>query len=81
MPPVYKCIETPTCHSKQTKELMFIKLITGSANAYMMNISIKSQLHRANGFCGNNILSIVFFHFFCIMVSMATINSGPKIQG
>ena len=39
---------------------------------YMMNISIKSQPHRASGFGGDNVLSIFFFHFVCIMVSMAT---------
>ena len=29
-----------------------------------MNIPIKSQLHRADGFFGDNFLSIFFFFFF-----------------
>ena len=44
----YKCIETPRCHSNQTRKLIFINN-TKSVKAYRMNISIKPQFHRVYG--------------------------------
>ena len=66
----YKCIETPSCHSNQTRRLIFRNNIK-SVYAYLMNISVNSQLHRAYGFKGDNILTIFFFHLFFIIVSRA----------
>ena len=42
---LYKCMETPSCHNNRTKMLVFIK-IEEYGKAYMINISIKSQVHR-----------------------------------
>ena len=52
--PYYKSMETLSCHSSQTEELIFAK----SVKADMMNISIKSQTHRAYGVLGG-----IFFYF------------------
>ena len=47
-------METPSCHSNQTKLLIFIKKKKKKAHkksvkANMMTISIKSQIYRAYG--------------------------------
>ena len=47
--PHYKSMENLNCHSKQTKELNFIKNIK-PVKCIMVNIYIESQSHRAYGF-------------------------------
>ena len=63
--PHYKSMENLSCHSKQTKELNFIKN-TKPVKCNMVNISIESQPHRAYGFCGDDIL------FLCMAVDHVT---------
>ena len=64
-------MKTASCHSNQTKELIFVKKNnnTESEKVYLMNVSIKSQLHRAYDFGG---IIIVFYQLFCIMISVGT---------
>ena len=47
--PHYKSMENLNCHSKQIKELNFIKNIK-PVKCIMVNIYIESQSHRAYGF-------------------------------
>ena len=59
-------MESQSCHGNQIKDLIFIKDIK-SVKANMVNISIKSQSHRANGFSDD-----FQSYFFFILVSIAT---------
>ena len=66
--PHYRSMETQCCHSKQTEELIVLKkhthTHTKAVKDNMMNISIKSQTHGANGIRGDNFLTIYFFFSF-----------------
>ena len=75
--PIISGRKFPSCHNTQTKELIFIK----AAMAFMINISMKSQPHRAYGFWRDNFLSIFFFRFFFHLWfpwQPIQTNSGPK---
>ena len=78
-------MENLSCYGNQTKEIIFLKKKTKKnptkpVKANMMNISTKSQPHRAYGFIGDNFLSIflLFFAFWFPWQPMK-LSSGQKI--
>ena len=67
------------CHSNQTRQLIF-RNNTKSVKAYLMNISIKSQLLVSEE---KILLSIFFFHFFALWFLWQPVqtSSVQKIYG